>query len=99
LQCVSEQDHWDEMMNEMEIYYSQHHTKLRPVENLVTDRLYVGCHDGDWCRLEYIGSSDDVIKDLILNHVDFFFKNHIFFVCFSLYMLSLLLSIIPMSRR
>jgi hypothetical protein len=72
LQCVSEQDHWDEMMNEMEIYYSQHHTKLRPVDHLETDRLYVGCHDGDWCRLEYIGSSDDVIKYFILNLVDFF---------------------------
>ena len=59
LSSAEQQDDWDDMINEMEMHYEQYHRSMRPVEHLESDRLYVGCVDKEWCRLEYMGTSEN----------------------------------------
>lgn len=50
---------WEEMMNDMDLFYSEHEATLNPVGLLERGCLYASQIDGIWARVELISYTEN----------------------------------------
>lgn len=64
---------WEEMMNDMDLFYSEHEATLNPVGLIERGCLYASQIDGIWARVELIAYTENGDVSLILSsqHADF----------------------------
>lgn len=62
---------WDAMMNEMEMFYNDHQSKMKPIQRMEQGKLYAGFADSIWYRVQLIDYGD--IKDTVIFNLNCFF--------------------------